>query len=385
MRPIDRSYVTDLLRALVAINSVNPSLVPGAPGEGEIARYLVGVCTQLGLDAHLQEVAPGRYNVIAILAGRGRGPRLLLNGHIDTVAATGMDHPFEPMIRAEKLYGRGAYDMKGSIAAMLGAIQAIQATGGRLAGDVILTMVADEEYASLGTEALVAEVQADAAIVTEPTGLDVCIAHKGFAWVRFETTGRAAHGSRYDEGRDAIAAMGRILVELVGLEADVYPRRTHPLLGRPSVHASIIGGGEGLSTYPPTCRLEVERRMLPEETAADVTAEMAGVVQRAVGDRGIAGTSEVFFFRPGYEISPNAAIVETLVTAAQRVLGSSPPMVGSWPWMDSAILGRAGTPTVIFGPGGAGAHSTEEYVDLNSVMRCAQVLAEAVVAFCGST
>jgi len=385
MHTIDRTYVTDLLSALVSINSVNPSLVPGAPGEGEIARYLANVCAQLGLQTRLQEIAPARSNVIATLPGRGRGRRLLLNGHIDTVAVTGMDDPFKPVIRADRLYGRGAYDMKGSIAAMVAAIRTIQAAGERLVGDVILTMVADEEYASLGTEALIGEVHADAAIVTEPTGLDVGIAHKGFAWVRFETTGRAAHGSRYDEGRDAIVAMGRILGALGRLEAEVYPRRSHPLLGRPSVHASTIVGGQGWSTYPQTCRLEVERRTLPEETVEDINKEMADVVQRAAGDGdSFTGTSEVFFFQPGYEIPSEVAIVKTLATAAERVLGYSPAFVGSWPWMDSAILGRAGLPTVIFGPGGAGAHSAEEYVDLESVVRCAKVLAEVIIAFCGS-
>jgi acetylornithine deacetylase len=246
-------------------------------------------------------------------------------------------------------------------------------------------MAADEEYASLGTEALIGEVHADAAIVTEPTGLDVCVAHKGFAWVRFETIGRAAHGSRYDEGRDAIAAMGRILGALDRLEVEVYPRRSHPLLGRPSVHASTIAGGEGLSTYPPTCRLEVERRMLPEETIEDVRAEMTEVIRHAAGGGSASeGKAEVFLFQPGYEVSSDAPIVKTLTIAAERVLGHTPSIIGSWPWMDSAILGRAGMPTVIFGPGGAGAHSREEYVELDSVLRCAQVLAETIVTFCGS-
>lgn len=385
MQTIDRTYVIELLQTLVSINSVNPSLVPGAPGEGEVARYLAGVCAQSGLHTHLQEVAPGRSNVIATLPGTGGGHRMLLNGHIDTVAVTGMDHPFEPVIRAGRLFGRGAYDMKGSIAAMVGAIHAIQAGAARPAGDIVLTCVVDEEYASLGTEALVGKIDADAAIVTEPTDLEVCVAHKGFAWVRFETTGRAAHGSRYDEGHDAIAAMGRILMVLSHLESEVYPRRTHPLLGRASVHASTVVGGEGLSTYPPTCRLEIERRTLPEETVEDVTAEMADVVRQAAPDGAVLdATSTVFFFRPGYEIAPDAALVKTLVQAAERVLGRSPRVIGSWPWMDSAILGRAGLPTVIFGPTGAGAHSVEEYVDLDSVIHCAAVLAEAIVAFCGT-
>lgn len=385
MLSVDRTELTSLLEALVAINSINPSLVPGAPGEAEIAAYLAGVCRRMGLSVRIQEAAPGRPNVIATLRGRGGGRSLMLNGHVDTVAVAGMDRPFEPQIRDGRLFGRGAYDMKGGVAAMIGAVRAVRAAGIVPAGDVVLAMVADEEYASLGTEAVVRDVRTDAAIVTEPTALDVCIAHKGFAWVRFTVEGRAAHGSRYDEGRDAIAAMGRVLAEIARLDAEVFPRRQHPLVGRPSLHASTIAGGDGLSTYPSACTLEVERRMLPDETVEDVTREMNDVLHRAAdGGRAFRGTCDVFFHRPGYEIGAGAPVVTAVRDAAARTLGRQPRLTGSWPWLDSAILGRAGIPTVIIGPGGAGAHSVEEYVDLDSVAQCAQVLAGAIVEFCGT-
>jgi acetylornithine deacetylase len=221
-------------------------------------------------------------------------------------------------------------------------------------------------------------VRADAAIVTEPTGLSIGIAHKGFAWVRFETAGRAAHGSDYREGRDAIAAMGFVLAELRRLDTNRLSQHRHPLLGRASVHASLIEGGEGLSTYPASCVLQVERRTLPGETVADIETEMLEVLQRGGG-----GRVEVLFFRPAYEVPPDAPIVAALSSAALRVLGARPPLVGLAPWMDSAILGGSGIPSVIFGPSGAGAHGDEEYVELDSAVRCAEVLAAAALAFCG--
>jgi len=375
---IDRDLLRDVLRGLIACNSINPSLVPGAPGEGQIALYVTTVCRDLGLEAEVVEVARGRPNVIATLRGEGGGRRLLLNGHLDTVAAEGMDRPFEAIAREGRVYGRGAVDMKGSLAAMIAASSAVRAHG-RLAGDLILAFVADEEYASLGTEALARTVTADAAIVTEPTALAIGIAHKGFAWVRFETVGRAAHGSDYREGRDAIAGMGHVLTELRRLELNRLTQHRHTLLGRPSVHAALIEGGDGLSTYPSRCVLQVERRTLPGETLADIEAEMLEVLQRGGG-----GRVEVFFFRPAYEVSHDAPIVQTLSSAASRVRGSRPPLIGLAPWMDSAILGGAGIPSVIFGPAGAGAHAAEEYVEMDSVVRCAEVLASAAVEFCGA-
>ncbi len=269
---------------------------------------------------------------------------------------------------------------------MVAAVIALRTAEVPVGGDVILTLVVDEEYASLGTEAVVKEYRANAAIVAEPTDLELGVAHKGFAWVSFETSGRAAHGSRYDQGIDAITAMGRILRELEILETRHLRNRRHPLLGRGSVHAGLIEGGDGLSTYPQHCRLQVERRTLPVETGDGVGAEMREIVRRAgEGDASFVGTAEVVFFRPGYEISPDAPIAAAVAEAAARVLGRQPQAVGLAPWMDSAILGNAGIPSVLFGPAGAGAHSRLEYVDLDSVVQCANVFAEVIVAYCRGT
>ncbi|MGH2830397.1 MAG: ArgE/DapE family deacylase [Actinomycetota bacterium] len=378
---VDATRLTALLTALVRFNSVNPDLVTGAAGEREIATFLVECCRRRGLEAELEEVAPGRFNAVARLRGRGTAPGLLFNGHIDTVGVDGMTiDPFGAEIRDGKLYGRGAFDMKGGVAAMVEAAASV-AERGAPPGDVILMMVADEEYGSVGTEAVVRDGLRGvaAAIVTEPTALDVCIAHKGYAWVTLETVGRAAHGSRYEQGIDAIAHMGRVLAALERLERETFPRRTHPLLGRPSVHASLIDGGIGLSTYPDRCRLEIERRTLPDETAADVSAEMEGMLAGLrAEDPQLQAAASLRMYRPGLEVAPDAPIVRAVRRAAEAVLHREPGLVGELAWLDSALLSAAGIPTVVFGPRGEGAHAAVEWVDLDSVVATADVLARVI-------
>ena len=380
------AVIVEMLQTLVRIPSVNPTLVPGGAGERDIAECLAAACSRLGLVVSQEEVAPGRPNVIAILPGAdpGRGRRLLLNGHTDTVGTGGMDAPFTPLLRGDRLYGRGSDDMKGGLAAMIGGVAAILEAGVRLQGDVLLTFVVDEEDASIGTAAVAQTYAADAAIVTESTGLRICLAHKGFAWVTITTEGRAAHGSDHAAGIDAIMHMGRVLSSLERLERDVLPRRAHSLLGRPSLHASTITGGEGPSTYPPTCRLLLERRMLPDETPEDVRAEMEMLLASLRGeDPRFRASAEVMLSRPGLEVNSDVPIARVLRGALTRCAGVEPQYIGQAMWYDAALLARAGIPTVIFGPAGSGAHGAVEYVDVPSVVTCAQVLAQTIVDFCG--
>jgi len=378
--------IVEMLQALVRIPSVNPTLVPGGAGERDVAECLSAACARLGLMVTEQEAAPGRPNVIAVLPGAdtGRGRRLLLNGHTDTVGTGGMEDPFTPVLRGDRLYGRGSDDMKGGLAAMIGGVAAVLDAGVRPLGDVLLTFVVDEEDASIGTAAVAQSSAADAAIVTESTGLRICLAHKGFAWVTITTQGRAAHGSDYAAGIDAIMHMGRVLSGLERLERDVLPRRAHPLLGRPSLHASAITGGEGPSTYPPTCRLLLERRMLPDETPEDVRTEMETLLAplRAEDPR-FRATVDVTLSRPGLEVARDVPIARALRDALVRCAGIEPEYVGQGAWYDAALLAQAGIPTVIFGPSGSGAHAVVEYVDVPSVITCAQVLAQTIVDFCG--
>jgi acetylornithine deacetylase len=365
--------VAELVSQLVAIDSTNPDLVPGGAGEAAVAEFAAGWLERAGLEVSLREAAPGRPNVVARAPGTGGGRSLLLNAHMDVVGVEGIADPFSPRIEGGRLYGRGGFDMKGGLAAIM--LAGARAAAAGLAGDVIVAAVCDEEYASIGCEALAQDVWADAAILTEPTALDVCVAHKGFLWLAVETAGVAAHGSRPDLGVDAIAAMGGVLTGLERLAADLASGSAHPLLGPGSVHASLIEGGRELSSYPDRCVLHLERRTIPGETRDQVEAEV----------RAVAGAAQVrtTFERAPFEVDPQAAIVQAIRGHAAAVLGHDPAVVGHSAWMDAAVLSAAGIPTVVFGPAGAGAHAVEEWVDLASVAACADVLEAVARDFCG--
>ncbi|HEX6699450.1 MAG TPA: M20/M25/M40 family metallo-hydrolase [Gaiellaceae bacterium] len=363
----------ELTERLVAIDSVNPSLVEGAAGEAEIARFVASWLEEHGVAVEIDEVAPGRPNVVGRVRGSGTGRTLLLNGHLDTVGLGDSAAGLAPRFDAGRLYSRGAYDMKGSLAAMM-VTAARAAADLRLAGDLVVTLVSDEEALSIGTERVAATVRADAAIVVEPTDLRLAVAHRGFVWLDVETYGRAAHGSRYDLGEDAIVRMGSILVGLERLDERLAERPPHPLLGRASVHASLIEGGTELSTYPDRCVVKVERRTLPGETVSAVEAEL-----RALAD-GAAVAS--FFSRDPLETPPDATIVELVRGCALDFLGSAPEVVGVPFWTDAALLSAAGIPTVVFGPRGEGAHADVEWVELEDLERLAQILLAATAAFC---
>ncbi|HEY0606637.1 MAG TPA: ArgE/DapE family deacylase [Herpetosiphonaceae bacterium] len=373
--------VTQLLHDLVAIDSINPDLVPGSAGESAIAAFIADWLRAAGLDVEIDEPSPGRPSVVGIARGSGGGRSLMLNAHVDTVGVAGMEQPHTPRIEGNRLYGRGAYDMKGGLAAIM--IAGAEATKHDLRGDVIVTAVADEEYASLGTESIVKRWRADAAIVTEPTQLQICLAHKGFTWLEIETRGVAAHGSKPDLGVDAIAKMGQVLVGLEALDRSLRSESSHPLLHSGSLHASLISGGQELSSYPERCTLMVERRTIPGETQAIVEAQIKELlVENAARDAGFQATLRTTFERLPFEVAADEPIVVELLRQARGILGAEPNLVGETPWMDSAILSAAGIPTVVFGPSGTGAHAVVEWVDLESVDRCAQVLLATALEFC---
>jgi acetylornithine deacetylase len=253
----------------------------------------------------------------------------------------------------------------------------------RLAGDVIFTGVVDEEYASIGTQAIAQSYRADAAIVTEPTEMRLCIAHKGFVWLEIETVGKAAHGSRPDLGVDAIAKMGKILVGLETLADQLQAHKTHPLLGAGSLHASLISGGQELSSYPERCTLHIERRTIPGETPELVETQIREVVERVkASDPSFSATVKTSLSRDSFEIAETAPIVTTIREQAAKLLNHTPQIVGATFWMDSALLSSAGIPTVVFGPGGAGAHAVEEWVDLEQVAQCVEIYTTTAKAFC---
>jgi acetylornithine deacetylase len=311
--------------------------------------------------------------------GAGDGPVLVFCAHLDTVSTEGMTiEPFEPRVENGRVYGRGSYDMKGSAAAMMSAAAALSTMP--LGGRVMLALVADEEYASLGAMDFVKRHQADACVVTEPSEGRLILGHKGFVWIEVVTTGRAAHGSRWDLGVSAIGRMGRIVAALEDFDRGELRRRVHPLVGPASMHCALIQGGSGLSTYAPECRLKVERRSIPGESAEQVEQEVRNVIE-AIGEEAAVTR---FFDRPPLTCDPQSRIARSVRAAATHVTGRVPDDAGVAYWMDAAVFAAAGIPTVNFGTSGAGAHEAVEWVDLQSVVTCAHVLVESALRFCGS-
>lgn len=363
-----------LARTLVQIDSRNPDLVPGGPGEGAAAECLSEVLRAWGFRVEVVETAPGRPNVIARI-GNPAGGSLMFNGHLDVVGVEGMVHaPFAAEERDGRLYGRGSADMKGGVAAMCAAAARAHREG--LECEIIVAAVTDEEWGSKGTLSLVESgIRADAAVVTEPTRMAVMPAHRGFVWAEVTLHGRAAHGSRWDVGVDAIRHAGLVLAELDRIDTIELPRREHPLLGRASLHASTISGGTGMSTYPDRCTIHVERRTIPGESAADFQAELEQACARVGADRpDFRAEVKMGLGQPPSDVATDTPIVRALL-ASLTAEGLAPRVEGMSAWTDAAILNEAGIPAVCFGPGDISlAHAAEEWVPLHEIDQATAVL-----------
>jgi acetylornithine deacetylase len=364
-----------LTAALCAIDSRNPQLVPGAPGESTCAHFLANVLEGWGFAVSVQDVAPGRPNVLARIGPIGVSP-LVLNGHLDVVGVDGMTHdPFTPERRGGDLYARGSSDMKGGIAAMCVAA-ARAAARNALHSEMIIAAVCDEEFESIGTRALLAQgLTATGAIVTEPTRLAVVPAHKGFAWVEVTVTGRAAHGSRYDVGCDANRGAALIVAALDAFEHEVLVQRTHALLGRASLHAAMLRGGTGWSTYAEQCTLRVERRTIPGERGTDALQEVEAAiaaVQRARPE--VHATAKLVCAQPPLDLATDAPLVRAMRHAA-RAESLPDALDGLWCWTDAALFAAAGIPALCFGPGDiARAHSATEWVEVAQIEAATRTL-----------
>lgn len=390
--PVDRDLAVNLLRDLVAIDSVNPTLVPGARGEAAASGFLCKFLRERGIPAELEAAVPGRPNVVALLSSSNPSKQtseknsaaLAILAHIDTVGPGDMPEPFTPRERDGRLYGRGALDIKSGVAAMCAAAIAAR-DANVIQKPLLIAAVVDEECDSIGTEALLKRYAADAAIVIEPTDLRLTIAHKGYAWFEILTHGRAAHGSLPSKGRDAIRMMGRVLNILDALDRKLASLTPHPLLGHGSLHASVIRGGQELSSYPAECRLQLERRILPEESADEIEVELRNLVAGlSARDADFRATVRGLGSRPAYEIARDASIAQLVNNAVRKTLGSgaAEQFVGMAAWTDTALLAKAGIPGIVFGPSGRGLHGKEEYVELDSVVQCGEILLEAIQSAC---
>jgi acetylornithine deacetylase len=376
------SETVELLKSLVAIDSVNSDLAPGGAGESRIADVCAAWLAERGFEIQRLEKRPGRPSIVGVAKGRGGGRSLMFNGHIDTVTLAGYDgDPLAPVIREGRLYGRGSFDMKGGVAAMM--VAAAQAKQDNVAGDILVACVADEEYASTGTAEVVEHFTADGAIVTEPSHLELTIAHKGFIWFDVVVKGRAAHGSRPELGVDAIAKAGKFLVALEEYDRRLRDVPRHPLLKAGSAHASLIKGGQELSSYPAQCRISLERRTIPGETTTTVLAELQALVDAIhAADPEFTATVVAGLERAPFEIGEDEPIVATLDEVATTQLGRKPARRGEPFWTDCAILQGAGIPCVMFGADGAGAHAATEWTSVESLERLAGILAETARRFC---
>lgn len=375
------STLQELTERLVSIDSTNPSLSPAGAGEEEIAAFVADWCRARSLDVWIVD-AEGRPSVVAVARGSGGGRSLILNGHLDTVGVDGMTEPFRPKVEDGKMSGRGAIDMKASVAAMMATLE--RARSMPLRGDVIMTAVADEEAFSVGTTAVLdSGVTADAAIVTEPTNGNIVVAHKGFVWADVIVQGRTAHGSRPAEELDAITKMGAFLQGIEKLQAELEKRTGDPLLGPGSVHASVIRGGREMSSYPAACHLGLERRTVPGETALDVTGELEEIAERCRRiDPDFKASIDLTFERRPFSIEADHGFVQLVKKVAARTSGLEPRIYGESGWMDAALLSERSIPTVIYGPTGGDPHGDGEWVDVASIDVCADVLTNVVQAYC---
>ncbi|MCO5177893.1 MAG: M20/M25/M40 family metallo-hydrolase, partial [Thermomicrobiales bacterium] len=304
-----------------------------------------------------------------------------------TVGVAGMEDPYSGRVEGNKLYGRGADDMKAAMAAALVLLETI-ARADDFPGKLIVTFVVDEEHSSIGTEAICNEIDRwnpDAALILEATGLNLCIAHKGFVWATITTQGFAAHGSLYAIGVDAIAHMGRVLSAFEKYTHDLAAREPHPLVGPPSMHASLIRGGQELSSYPDICVLEIERRTIPGESRESVTRELQEMLDAlADEDEQFQATLEIGLSRDSFEIDREAEIVQTIARIAAAERGETPEVQGAAGWMDSSLLDKAGVPVVIFGPDGVGGHGLVEWADLDVLETFAQILGQVCYEYCAA-
>lgn len=378
---VDSGFVIQTLQDLVKINSVNPFLEPSGKGEREIGTYIHNCLLSLGFDSEIFNLGNNQVNVICRWEGTGNGKTLAMNAHMDTVGIEGMTEPFVGRIEGNQLFGRGAYDMKGSIAAMLGVAKQFATNKPSISGDLILTFVADEEYESVGTQELLKNFKADACIVTEPTDLKICLGHRGFGVYEITTFGKIAHGGLHREGVDANMMMGRVLHALDKLSIALSRTKTNPLCGEASLHVPIIQGGQSLFIYAGECKINVERRTIPGESKNDVYTELQGILdQLSNEDTKFSASLKNLIWRNPYEVKADAPIVKSL--QRQMPKNSINDFIGHTWWEDSGLFGEAGIETVIIGPRGGGIHQPIEWVELDSVVELSKILYNTALDFC---
>jgi succinyl-diaminopimelate desuccinylase len=383
-----------LLSALVAIPSVNADLAPGAPGEGPIIGWCAVWLRERGFSVDLVQSRDGRPSLVARLPSDTARDVVMLTGHVDTVGvATYTGDPFATSVRGGRVYGRGTFDMKGGLAAIL--VAAARVAERTVAGDppgtgLVVALVADEEFGSVGTEDVLRWIgdrglNVVAAVIAEPSALELTVAHRGFAWFTLEVTGRAAHGSQPERGVDAIAGALRVMTALTDLQSVLDGAPAHPLLEPGTVRVSTISGGVDAATVAPSCQMTLERRTMPGETAGDVRRALEDTIGSALAALPeLSWSLTTLVARSAFEAHTNSAIVRAVRTAAEARLGRTVPSRGEPFWTDAGLVSEAQIDCLVFGVDGGGAHSDEEWADVDSVYALTDILEETVYTYPGS-
>jgi acetylornithine deacetylase ArgE len=367
-----------LLRDLVALPSVNPmgrDLPAALIHEHRVTAYLEGFFRDLGVPYERQTVAPGRDNIVARCELSGARRTLLFEAHQDTVPVDGMTiDPFGARIEGNRLYGRGACDIKGGMAAMLTALARLAREKPRGAANLVMACTVDEEHTFLGVQELVKRgVKADFAVVAEPTQLNIVHAHKGVARWKLWTMGRSCHSSSPEQGVNAIYRMGRVLTAIAEFAEQLRASRSDPLLGPPTISVGRIEGGVSVNTVPDRCQIEIDRRIIPGEKPTATPGQLAEFLQQA--QLGFAvEMSELWINAPALDPRGSEDLVQLLGQAINQVRGSHrvhPVPYGT----DASSIAEAGIPAVVFGPGDiAQAHTRDEWLDLQQLEEASEIL-----------
>jgi acetylornithine deacetylase len=383
--PIDRDAVTSLLADLVRIESVTPWLIPTGSGEREVASFIASWLADLPVEVSLEEIEPGRVNLLATLRGSGGGKTVCINAHADTVGfANWPDRALAPVVEGDRMIGLGVADDKSGCAAGMLALRELVERGSELRGDVVLACVADEEGVSIGTEHWVANHASDAVIVVEPDALPrLVVEHQGFGWIDVIVHGKPAHGSAPEDGIDAIVHMAEVVRRLDARDREVFAAHPDPANGKTVFHTGTLEAGTDYATYPSRAVLGIEIGTQPGEHLSDrvheierTFAECAEVLSNFHGD------VDVRLDREPFRAEGHEEIAAALDAAADMELGRPFERHGLNAWTDAALTQAAGIPTVLLGPSGGNFHAPDEWVSIGEVGSLARILADAVARFC---
>lgn len=380
---INRDEAIALLEDMVRIDSVTPWLIPGGAGEGRVAEYMRDWFSALGLEATLEEVEPGRPNMLAWLRGAHPGPTICLSSHTDTVGYAGWpDRALNPVIEGDNMIGIGSADDKGGCAAAMLAAKELVGMRDQLAGNVLIALVIDEEGISIGTEHLVANHahEIDMAIELEPDGSHTIFGeHQGFGWIDIVVHGVPAHGSAPEKGVDAIVHMAQVITRLHELDKREWTPNPDPKNGRTVFHTGTIHGGTDYATYPNEVVLGIEIGSQPGETLANRVAEIEAIFEEVKKeDPKFSGEVRVQLDRDPFTGQGNEALLNALADASEEVNGKRSEITGLNAWTDAALLQSAGIPTVLFGPLGGNYHAADEWVSISDLLATAEILRRAV-------